>query len=85
MRRAIRAAARFFRYPPGNFDIVFLENHIFQLEIMRRKEIRKICIVLDKIKPDDEKKVENYQVPDNYTKEIWCRKINGQFEIKIIP
>jgi hypothetical protein len=83
-RRAIRAAARFFRYPPGNYEVTFLDNHVFHLEVMRKKEVRRIRIVLDEIKKSDLEMVAKVEIPENFTKEVWCRKMDGRFDIKII-
>jgi hypothetical protein len=84
LNRAIAAAAKILNNPPGTAEIIILKNHVFHLEAIRKKEIRKIRITLDQIKKQDEELVLNYPLPENFTKEIWCRKINGKFTIKII-
>jgi len=84
IRRAIRAAMERLNNPPGSWDITILDNHVFHLEAVRLREIRKIRIVLDKITPQDEQLVEQRELPDICTKEIWCRSSDGRFSVKKI-
>jgi hypothetical protein len=81
-KRAIIAAEKTLTYPPGSARVIILQNHIFQIEAIRKKEIRKIRIVLDEMKKSDEEIVNAYELPSNCTKEIWCRLKNGKFIIK---
>jgi len=86
LRRAKIAAEKILNNPEGVAKIIFLDNHVFQIEAIRDKEIRKIRIVFDRFDEKDEILVRNYKLPQNCTKEIWCRHKNGQFELKtIIP
>jgi hypothetical protein len=86
MKRAIKAAINILSYPEGNYDAIFtLGNGEFHLEAIRQHEIRKIKIVLDEIKKEDEAAISAITLPSNCTKEIWCRDISGSFQIKKIP
>lgn len=76
-RRAIRAAQRILSYPEGSARVIELNNHVFHLEAIRPKEIRKIRVVLDKSTKEDVELVRNYPLPENCTKEIWCRNKRG--------
>jgi len=80
-RRAIRAAIKCLLYPPGRYQVSKISNHVFHIEADREKESCKIRVVLDEIKKSDERLVLYAEVPDNCTKEIWCRKLNGQFDV----
>ena len=57
----------------SGYTVMLLENHIFQIEAIRDKEIRKIRIILDKINEKDLEEVRNYELPLICTKEIWLR------------
>jgi len=83
-RRAIRAAMEDLDNPPGSWDLTILDNHVFHLEAVRPREIRKIRIVLDKITAQDEQLVRQRDLPDICTKEIWCRSSDGKFSVKKI-
>ncbi len=82
LKRAVLAAEKILNYPPGSARVIILSNHIFHVEAIRKKEIRKIRIVLDDMKKSDEDLVGAYELPPNCTKEIWCRMKNGKFVIK---
>jgi len=84
-RRAIRAAMEDLNNPPGSWDLTILDNHVFHLEAVRPREIRKIRIVLDKITARDVELVKERELPEVCTKEIWCRSVSGGFSIKKIP
>lgn len=86
MKRAIQAAFDILSYPEGNYDTIYkLRSKEFHLEAIRKHEIRKIRIVLDEIKKEDEKAIFAVILPSNCTKEIWYRNINGTFKIKKYP
>jgi len=53
----------------------------FHIEHIRKKEIRKIRVTIDKIDPFDEKICRKFILPSElFTKEIWCRtKGNSHF------
>jgi len=82
LKRAIAAAEKILLYPPGSARVMILSNHIFHIEAIRKKEIRKIRIIFDEITKLDEEMVSQYELPQNCTKEIWCRTKNGKFIIK---
>lgn len=84
IKRAIEAATKCLKYPPGRCEVIQLSNYVFHIEAIRKKEICKIRIVLDEITKRDEDLVRNFELPENCTREIWCRKINGSFEVKEI-
>jgi|GEM_PF-1217498 len=85
-KRAIQAAIDILSYPEGNYDVIYkLESKQFHIEAIRRHEIRKIRIVLDEIKKEDEEAILSVILPSNCTKEIWCRNITGRFKIRKIP
>jgi len=81
-RRAVRAAMEDLDNPPGSWDLTILDNHVFHLEAVRPREIRKIRIVLDKISAHDIEVVSRRELPEICTKEIWCRSKDGTFSIK---
>jgi len=86
IKRAIQAAVDILSYPEGNYEAVYkLDSKEFHIEAIRQHEIRKIRIVLDEIKKEDEESILDINLPSNCTKEIWCRSINGSFQIKKIP
>lgn len=69
----------------SNYSVTFLQGEVFNLEAMREREIRKIRVVLDAIKHDDEQKVRAFRLPGICTKEIWCKRLNeSAFFIKEI-
>jgi hypothetical protein len=58
------------------WKITFLKNHAFHLEALRKKEVRRIRIVLDKMTAEDEQIVRNEDLPEIFTKEIWIKRKN---------
>lgn len=83
LNRAIKSAIKILE--PGNYEIILLNNHVFHIEAIRKKEIRKIRIAIDKITYEDEKLVNEFSLPDICTKEIWLKKEHGrEFEIREI-
>ena len=85
LNRAIKSAIKLLDQPPGSYEIILLNNHVFHIEAIRKKEIRKIRVVLDKITEEDEKMVREFSLPEICTKEIWAKKERGrEFEIKEI-
>lgn len=69
----------------SGYTVMVLDNHIFHLEAIREKEIRKIRVAIDEIRKEDEDLVRNCELPIICTKEIWCKKSGGRhFEIKKI-
>lgn len=84
LNRAVRSAASLLDRPEYG-KVIILDNHVFHIEAIREKEIRKIRIVLDKITKDDIDLVKNFELPNICTKEIWCRIRNkSKFLIKKI-
>jgi len=83
-KRAIISAERILSTPIGNARTIRLESEVFNIESIRKKEIRKIRIVLGKINEVDRKLVKDFELPEICTKEIWSRKPNGGFEIETI-
>ena len=73
LNRAIKSAIKLLDQPPGSYEIILLNNHVFHIEAIRKKEIRKIRVVLDKITEEDIKKVKRFSLPEICTKEIWCK------------
>jgi len=82
--RAVRAVEKALNYPVGTAQVTVLKNHVFHIEAIRKKEIRKIRVVLDEITPFDRKIVSSVQLPENFTREIWCRELNGKFKVIIV-
>ena len=76
LNRAIKSAIKLLDQPPGSYEIILLNNHVFHIEAIRKKEIRKIRVVLDEITEEDEKMVREFSLPEICTKEIWCKKEN---------
>ena len=62
--------------------IIPSDNSIFCILGVRKKEIRMIRVVVDKIKDEDIKIVQAFEPPGICTKEIWCRK-GGQKDFEI--
>jgi hypothetical protein len=60
----------------SNYRVTLLQGEVFNLEALREREIRKIRVVLDAIKHDDEQKVRALRLPGICTKEIWCKRLN---------
>jgi len=42
LNRAIKSAIKLLDQPPGSYEIILLNNHVFHIEAIRKKEIRKI-------------------------------------------
>jgi len=60
----------------AKFKIRLLDGKPFHIEAIRKREIRNIRITIDEILKEEERLVANYELPDNCSKEIWCRKEN---------
>ena len=58
----------------SHHKVNYLDDPVFHIEAIRKKEIRKIRIVFDEIKEEDIEEVRNYELPPICTKEIWLRK-----------
>ena len=85
LNRAIKSAIKLLDQPPGSYEIILLNNHVFHIEAIRKKEIRKIRVVLDEITEEDEKMVREFSLPEICTKEIWVKREGGRdFMIKVI-
>ncbi len=83
LARAVRRAAEVLAH--SNYSVTFLQSQVFNLEALREREIRKIRVVLDSIRQDDERKVKALRLPAVCTKEIWCKSFNrSRFLIKEI-
>jgi len=75
LNSAVKSAIKILDRPKGSRKITILDGNPFHIEDMRKKEVRRIRIVLNEIKEDDIKIVENIQVPDViFTKVIWCKR-----------
>jgi hypothetical protein len=74
LNRAVKSAIRILEQPGVGCDIIKLDNHIFHIEAVRKREIRKIRIVLDEITESDLDKVQKFALPEYVTKEIWVKK-----------
>jgi hypothetical protein len=69
----------------SNYRVTLLQGEDFNLEALREREIRKICVVLDTIKQSDMQKIRAFKLPGICTKEIWCKRLNNaSFLIKEI-
>lgn len=74
LNRAIKSAIRILEQPGVSCDIIKLDNHIFHIEAVRKREIRKIRVVLDEVTESDLSKVQNFSLPEFVTKEIWVKR-----------
>ena len=74
LSRAVRRAAEIL--VNSNYRVTLLQGEVFNLEALREREIRKIRVVIDSIKQDDEKKARALRLPGICTKEIWCKRHN---------
>jgi len=74
LARAVRRAADVL--VNSNYDVTFLQGEVFNIEAVRKREIRKIRIVLDEVEKTDEQKIRAFKLPDVCTKEIWCKRAN---------
>ena len=84
-KRAVNRAIFLLERPPAGYRIISLNHHIFHIEAVREKEIRKIRIVLDQVLPEDVRMVSEFKFPDVVTKEIWCKGFKSpQFDMKEI-
>jgi len=75
LNRAVRRAADVL--VNSNYRVTLLQGEVFNLEALREREIRKIRVVLDIIKQEDEQKVRAFRLPGICTKEIWCKRLNN--------
>ena len=67
------------------YKIIPSDNSEFCILGVRKREVRLIRVVVDKITSRDVEIVEGFELPGICTKEIWCRKLDKQdFEIKEI-
>lgn len=84
LNRAIRAAIKILE--SVDYKIMVLgKANVFNIEVIREKEIKKIRIVVDKITDKDKKLVKDFKLPEICTKESWCRNHSDRdFEIVII-
>ncbi len=55
------------------------QDRVFSLEATRRREIRKIRVVLDSVLEKDIEEIRSCQFPDVCTKEIWCKRPHEPF------
>ena len=84
-KRAVDRAIFLLERPPAGYRVILLNHHIFHIEAIREKEIRKIRIVLDQVLPEDVSMVREFRFPDVVTKEIWCKGFKSQqFDTKEI-
>ena len=84
-KRAVNRAIELLEKPPADYRVIPLKHHIFHIEAVREKEIRKIRVVLDQVLPEDVNMVREFKFPDVVTKEIWCKKFGSeQFDTKEI-
>lgn len=84
-KRAKQRAIRLLSCPPGTYTILISNGNPFHIEAIREKETRKIRIVLDEIKEEDERLVRAIKLPDMFTKEIWLKRFDRKdFKIKRI-
>jgi hypothetical protein len=74
LSRAVRRAADVL--VNSNYRVTLLQGEVFNLEALREREIRKIRVVLDVIKQEDEQKVRGFRLPGICTKELWCKRYN---------
>ena len=77
-KRAVDRAIFLLERPPAGYRVISLNHHIFHIEAVREKEIRKIRIVLDQVLPEDISMVREFKFPDVVTKEIWCKGFKSQ-------
>lgn len=82
LKRAIEAAKEILENPILGCTVICLNNHVFHLEAIREKEIRKIRITFDEITDEDIRIVKEIKLPEICTKEIWCRKEGKNFDVK---
>jgi len=73
LNRAVKSAASLLDRPEYG-KVIILDNHVFHIEAIRDKEIRKIRITLDEITDNDINLVKKFELPEICTKEIWCKK-----------
>lgn len=81
--RAVKRAADILAN--SNYRVSILHGQVFNLEALREREIRKIRVVVDAIKQEDELRVKSFRMPGICTREIWCKRPNkSAFMIKEI-
>ena len=67
------------------YKIVPSDNSEFCILAIRKKEIRMIRVVIDKITDHDINLIKTFEPPGICTKEIWCKTANSpDFDIKEI-
>lgn len=74
LARAVRRAADVL--VNSNYKVTLLQGEVFNLEALREREIRKIRVVIDAIRQEDEQRVKAFRLPGICTKEIWCKRHN---------
>ncbi len=77
--RAKRKAAE--RYRDLGYDVSLLNDPAFSFIASRRREVRWVRVVVDRIMPDDVKLVQGRELPDACAREIFCQK-ETRFEIR---
>ena len=65
------------------YEVEYLGNSEFHLQAIRKKEVRRIVVMINPPTNDYEMIVRKIGLPPNFTKEIFIRKNRG-FEIKEI-
>jgi len=80
IRRASKAVID--KFMQMQYQIIPSENSIFCFLAVRKNEIRMIRVTIGSICDKDIQELESFQPPTVCSKEIWCRRNNGKFEIK---
>ena len=58
----------------ADYKVRILDGKPFHIEAIRNREIRNIRITIDEILAEEERLVSEFDLPDNCSKEIWCRE-----------
>ena len=74
MNRAIKAASNILDM--ADYNVRILDGNPFHIEAIRKKEIRNIRIILDKPSKKDIALIEDFELPDACSKEVWCKQGN---------
>ena len=72
------------RLADADYDIIPSTNQNICIVATRDTNTRYIRIVIDDIKPEDIELIKKIRGPQNCTKEVWCARKKGKFEIRII-
>lgn len=84
-RRAVKRAKELLEKRPAKWRVILLNHDVFHLEGVREKEIIIIRTVLDEIRSEDIRMVQDFKFPPVVTKEIWCKKFGSSgFDTKEI-